>query len=217
MGLIYKITNKLNNKSYIGQTHKSLEIRWKRHCWQSEYKKNMPICLAIKKYGKENFSVEEITQCSSQKELDEKEIFYVNIFNTFSPHGYNLKAGQARGICSEETKKKISESNKGKKVTDETKRKLSDSHKGYKVKQETKEKLSKINKGKIPPKHVAEAAIKHHQKDYIITFPDGLKIEITNMKLFCKNNNLSESSMCLVAKGKQNNHKGFKVKYKGVE
>ena len=62
MGYIYKITNKINNKIYIGQTNRTIEIRWKEHC--RHLNSNMPICRAIKKYGESNFLVEELEECS---------------------------------------------------------------------------------------------------------------------------------------------------------
>ena len=55
-GKIYKITNKVNGKIYVGQTIKSLKERFQKHCWGTTYKDkyhlNMAIKKAIKKYGK---------------------------------------------------------------------------------------------------------------------------------------------------------------------
>ena len=58
-GIIYKITNTINNKIYIGQTIQSLQNRWKRHCSNKGTidELNMVIKKAILKYGKENFEV----------------------------------------------------------------------------------------------------------------------------------------------------------------
>lgn len=207
--IIYKITNNVNNKLYIGQTTVSLQQRWQRHCWASESKKNMPISLAIAKYGKNNFSIEIICTCDSQSELDKKEIYYATLYNTFSPNGYNLRAGNGPGSMSDETKIKISLSNKGKKRSDETRKRLSESHKGHKHAQSTKDKLSMKNKGKIPPDHVREAAIRWNEKSYWVTFPDGTTRHITNMKRFCQTYGLSPSKMCNVAKKRSKHHKKF--------
>ena len=211
--IIYKITNNINEKLYIGQTTVSVCKRWQRHCWASEYKKNMPISLAIAKYGKENFAIEILDTCNNQVELDEQEIYYAKLYNTFCPNGYNLRAGSGPGSMSEETKRKISLANKGKKRSEETRRKLSESHKGYKHKESTKQKLSDLNRGKIPPKQVREASIRSSQKSYLITHPDGSTENIVNMRKFCRIHNLSPSKMCLVAQGKRSQHKGFMTNY----
>lgn len=210
--VIYKITNLINSKCYIGQTTVSVEKRWKRHCWASEYKKNMPIALAIAKYGKENFSVEVLHVCESQDELDAQEIHYAKLHDTFCPNGYNLRAGNGPGSMSEETKQKIRLANKGKTRSDETRKKLSESHKGNKLTESTKKKLSRLNKGKVPPDQVRQASIQHNQRSYTVIFPDGTIRNIVNMKNFCDDHNLSPSKMCLVAQGKRQQHKGFSAK-----
>ena len=91
MGYIYKITNKMNNKIYIGQTNRTIEIRWKEHC--RHLNKNMPICRAIKKYGKSNFLVEELEECPNNK-LDEREQYWIKYFDSFNKeNGYNATFG----------------------------------------------------------------------------------------------------------------------------
>lgn len=88
---IYKITNKLNNKVYIGQSN-NIQRRFEEHKYQE---KNSAIHNAIKKYGLENFNFEIIEECSLE-ELDEKEIFWIKYYNSFED-GYNLTlGGQAR-------------------------------------------------------------------------------------------------------------------------
>jgi group I intron endonuclease len=97
IGSIYKITNLLNNKVYIGQTIQKLSDRWNRHCNMncSEAEHNMIIKKAIIKYGKENFSIEIIETCDS-KYLNEKEKYYINKFNTYK-EGYNSTLGGQKG------------------------------------------------------------------------------------------------------------------------
>lgn len=87
-GYIYKITNKVNNMSYIGQTRYTVEFRWRQH----QHKKDS--CYfhrAIHKYGIENFNVETLEECDVSK-LNEREIFYIAKYNTFNK-GYNLTIG----------------------------------------------------------------------------------------------------------------------------
>lgn len=89
---IYKITNKLNGHSYIGQST-NIENRWKAHKnpynWEREIRK--PLYLAFKKYGIENFSFEVIEQCDSDM-LDSKEKFWIDYYNTYK-NGYNQTSG----------------------------------------------------------------------------------------------------------------------------
>ena len=56
MGFIYKITNNINQKSYIGKTERSIEVRYKEHLRHRNYL-NLPLYKAFNKYGIENFSI----------------------------------------------------------------------------------------------------------------------------------------------------------------
>lgn len=86
---IYKITNKLNGKSYIGQSI-DIKKRWEQHIKNSGSNKN-PMYIDFKKYGTDNFLFEIIEECSKEK-LDEKEIYWIKYFNTYYK-GYNLTTG----------------------------------------------------------------------------------------------------------------------------
>lgn len=93
MGYIYKITNKINNKAYIGQTRFTIEIRWAKHLKDSKIEKikERPLYRAFNKYGIENFIIEKLEECSNEY-LNEREIFYISLFNSFK-EGYNLTNG----------------------------------------------------------------------------------------------------------------------------
>ena len=82
---IYKITNLINGKSYIGQSV-HIERRWTEHCLPSA---TSLIARKIKEYGKENFSFEIIEECTSE-ELDQKEEYYIHFYNSLVPNGYNI-------------------------------------------------------------------------------------------------------------------------------
>ena len=88
---IYKITNKLSGKTYIGQSN-DIERRLKEH----KHKKDIPVEMAIQKYGVENFIFEVLEECAID-ELDEKEKYYINLYNTYRGNGYNCNEG---GGCS---------------------------------------------------------------------------------------------------------------------
>lgn len=93
---IYKITNKINNQCYIGQSI-CIEERWKEHirCSKDLSNKNS-IYLAIRKYGIENFDFEIIEECNSVDELDEKEINWIAYYNSYN-NGYNMTRGGTAG------------------------------------------------------------------------------------------------------------------------
>jgi len=209
-GIIYLLKNKLNGKCYVGQTIKTLEERIYRHKYKSDNKK-MPISSAIKKYKFENFESTVLKECFSQEELDTSEIYFVNSLNTWAPNGYNLRAGKGRGALSEETKRKIGLGNKGKKASDETKKKLSEAHKGFKVSEITKKKLSIINKGKKPHINTNIGASLKNSKHYILINPQGELINVFNMKKFCKENNLQNSNMSSLVRGKIKSYKGYRM------
>ena len=84
---IYKITKKENGKSYIGQSN-DIERRFQEH----KSKTDIPIELAIQKYGINAFDFDVIEECSLDK-LDEREIYWISYYNTFKGFGYNCNSG----------------------------------------------------------------------------------------------------------------------------
>lgn len=90
-GYIYKTTNLVNGKIYIGQ-HKSTNFDARY------YGSGLLLREALKKYGKDNFTIEVIEECASKKELDEKEIYYIYLFDAMnSDIDYNLSLGGTGG------------------------------------------------------------------------------------------------------------------------
>lgn len=96
-GTIYLITNTINNKKYVGQTIFTVKQRFLEHinCAKNGNNIHMPIAHAIKKYGAENFRIEELCKCK-EEDLDQKEQYYIQKYNTFS-NGYNATLGGANG------------------------------------------------------------------------------------------------------------------------
>lgn len=93
---IYRITNKLNGKSYIGQS-KDIMSRWQQHIWHSEkHDINFILSNALRKYGKDMFIWEILEECP-QDELNQREIFYINKYRTYigfdDCDGYNMTLG----------------------------------------------------------------------------------------------------------------------------
>jgi len=136
-GEIYKMTNKVNNKSYIGQAKKymgELEKEWGTNgrC-DSHFREAISgkkdhcrlLNNAIRKYGKNNFECTKICDCLNKKDMDEKEKIYIKQFNTLTPNGYNLNEGGFSGKDNIETKEKKKKSHIGKKHSEQTKKYIS--------------------------------------------------------------------------------------------
>lgn len=103
--VIYKITNKITGKCYIGQTIMTLQKRWQAH----NYSKRCYILnAAIKKHGKENFLVEEIASYTNLEDLNNAEEYYIDWYNCLTPNGYNLTIGGVAPKHSMSTKTKMS-------------------------------------------------------------------------------------------------------------
>lgn len=111
---IYKITNNVNGKIYIGKSQ-DIYNRW----WQHEYEFEREIHYnphfqrAWTKYGKDNFIFEIIEECTLDN-IDEKEIYWIDKYNATNPdYGYNLRAGGEGGALSEDVKERIGISQRG--------------------------------------------------------------------------------------------------------
>ena len=157
MGYVYKITNTVNNKAYIGiSIHEPTQGRIKNHL---SGRGNRIIANAVKKYGKDVFTYEILEANVFDEFLPDLEVAYITNFNTVAPHGYNLDSGGGgAGSPSEDTLRKMSEARKGKKrppFSAEHRRKLSEASKGENNpfygkthSAETRRKLSQANKGR---------------------------------------------------------------------
>lgn len=127
--VIYKITNAVNGKVYIGQTIQPLKNRWNHHLFNARHGSEYAIHSAIRKYGEDNFDIEIIDTATSRDELDLKEIYWIKTYNSVSPNGYNLCTGGRSPKFTEEIKEKISGDNhwtKRKSFSEETLRKKHD-------------------------------------------------------------------------------------------
>lgn len=118
---IYKITNNINNKGYVGQTTQDcIEKRWSNHKSEGKF----AIGQAIDKYGPENFTFEVIDKASDMDDLNKKEIEYIATLDTMAPNGYNLHEGGRNSRLTQETKDKISKAHMGKIISETSKLKM---------------------------------------------------------------------------------------------
>ena len=93
--IVYLVGNTVNGKRYVGITTKTLEERWRQHCWLAENDGCQAVYRAMRRYGIKAFEIQQIDKANSLEELLEKERFYINAFATFTTtgHGYNMTLG----------------------------------------------------------------------------------------------------------------------------
>lgn len=94
MGYIYCIVNLYNKKKYVGKTITTIEERFQEHYTESQKTrhKNRPLYKAFNKYGIDNFIVGCIEEVENDK-LSDREIFWIEVLNTYGKNGYNATKG----------------------------------------------------------------------------------------------------------------------------
>lgn len=173
---IYKITNKLNNKIYVGSGI-DIKNRWNLHKFKLKNNKHHSIKLqrSYNKHGIDHFIFEVLEYCSKDV-LIEREQYWIDTLNSYNK-GYNCNpiAGSCLGSKrTQKTKNKISKAKLGLKRDEITKKKISETMKGKnsgrpswnsgkKISKEHKEKISKSLSGSKNPnygKKLSEETIK---------------------------------------------------------
>lgn len=163
---IYKITNLLNGKMYIGQhTTENLDDGYMGSGRIIKY--------AITKYGKENFRKEWLMFCEDKEELNYMERVYVDQTWVDRADTYNLQTGGDHRVLSEESRRKmgegVSRALKGRKLSEEHKRNLSASLKGWHQSEESNRKNSEWHKGRHPSEETRQKLKETHtgEKNYL--------------------------------------------------
>lgn len=144
---IYVITNKANNKKYVGQSI-DVQIRLCRHITELIKGKHCNIHLqnSFIKHGIENFSFEPLVQCK-QEMLNDLEIYYIGLFKSFDKSkGYNKTYGGETPNHTKETRNKISNTQKGRKLPKEWRDNIVNALIGREVTKETRNKIGEKNR-----------------------------------------------------------------------
>ena len=230
--IIYKITNKINNKCYIGQTIKTLRIRKSQHIRNIKYKK-YPLHKALYKYGLEDFSWEIICECKSREKLNEMECYYIDYYNSHvSKSGYNVALGGSGG-----------ESRYGEDNPQSQSYEITDPDKNIYIIKGLNNFCKKHNLNSGTMSTVARGKRKHYKNwrceyiseelrtkanirrrlikntiNYSVTSPAGQLVIVGEHKehtlgSFCTQHNLNLSSMMCVASGQRKQHKGWRCEY----
>lgn len=155
MYTVYQHKNKINGKIYIGITKQKPEQRW-RH--GEGYKSSPHFYAAIQKYGWDNFEHNILFQNLTKEDACQKEQELIIKFNSMNrEYGYNSTSGGDVFIMNDETKQKISQAMMGNKnglghpCSEEKKKKISEAQKGKKLTEEHKQKLSEAAKKRHTP------------------------------------------------------------------
>ena len=145
--IIYKAKNIVNGKIYIGQTINTLNHRKLGHLHHANNNSDTYFARAIRKYGIDNFKWQVVCICPNLDVLNEQEQYYISFYGSMN-NGYNLTSGGLNCEPSEETKKKISESLKGKAKSKDHRKKISISRKGARFSEEHLKNLSIAHQGR---------------------------------------------------------------------
>lgn len=208
MYYIYKITNCKSPKIYIGVTN-DFEKRIREHSYGNG---DGLLARSVRKYGWDCFSYEIIEKTENR----EREIYYIKEYNSKHPYGYNLTEG-GEGCTgyqvSDQSREKMRKAKIGKKLSENHKKKIGESNKGRIHSKETRKKIAialtnnKNFKGHTFDDETLEKLSKAKSKNWTIKNPDGIVLKVYNMRKFCLENNLSPSAISLVLSGKVPHHK----------
>ena len=232
-----------NGKCYIGITNQKPHRRWANG---GGYYRQKLLHKAIVKYGWDNITHEVLCTNLTKKEAEQKEIELIAHYKSNDTrYGYNLtKGGATHETVTEETKEKISqklknrklkplsdeakqkisEKNKGRKVSTKTRQKISEHNKGRKLTEEWKQKISKANKGKIRTeehKNNLSKSNKGKPKDKLKKPVEQWDLNGTLIKTYNslteaeKETGVPKAKICRVCKGGRKTSGGYVWKYGG--
>lgn len=223
--IIYKVTNKINGKMYVGCTTKTLKARKRGHVSESRGRCCHAIHKAIKYYGENNFDWEVIDKALTQQEMFDKETYYIQFYDTYK-NGYNSTLGADNTTLgyrfNDEQKEYFREIRAGKnngnynhkwskeqkKNASITMKRIADEHKANGIINPAKrpEVREKIRNGKI-------GELNPHACKWCVTSPDETEYVFTGgLKRFLKEHHVNYSMMLRVINGKKSNHKGWKIR-----
>jgi group I intron endonuclease len=127
MVTIYLLYNKVNGKEYLGQTKGLLERRWQQHVYSSSVGSKYPLHCAIRKHGPSSFELYKIGECVDKAQSGRVERILICSLRNYAGC-YNATVGGEGGHDSPEFGRKISERQRGRKLSDETKRKIGEAN-----------------------------------------------------------------------------------------
>lgn len=225
--LIYRATNNINGKVYIGKTIKSLRSRISEHKSDINRGQIFYFQRALIKYGFDNFTWDVLDETNSLDELNRLEIQYIDTYDSKNKDkGYNIADGGMGGgnrcgaILSESTKTKISNSKRG--ISwgthrDETKQIISTKLTGRQFTESHKDKLKKARSNRIISTETKQRMRQSSKgriniKKFKLVDPSGIVYETTHgLTTFCSEHGLSAPNLHKILKGERTHHKGWSI------
>jgi group I intron endonuclease len=215
--IIYKATNKLNQKSYIGKTERTLSIRMNEHF--GELKKDTITTYfhrALRKYGIDNFEFTILVETDSLSNLDELEIKFIKELRTLKPSGYNITEGGTGGNTyrnldkthREEIIKKSSDTRK-KNYLLNPERKIKRSN----ISKEFWEKISQDEASFFEYKRNISRGLRDSWKDKILTDEDRIKYSTAQKNRFLKETSIEKEERIRKFKETSGTSKQWKLTY----
>ena len=229
VGYIYLVTDTTNGMKYTGKHHYHIEGQL-----DPNYHGSGVIIKNIYKKRPETLKEEYIKTCYSEEEMCSDEQYYIKLFKTLWPNGYNLTEGGDGCVHCEETRKKMSQSRSGEKNhfygkhhSDETKKKIGEKskgrkgwNKGMKMSDEFKRKNSESHKGlqvgeKNPMfgKHHSDETKKKLSKKVLQFTLDGVFIREWESTQECGRNGFNQGHVAACCRGERKSAYGFKWCY----
>ncbi len=177
--LVYKLTNKINGKAYIGITSRDESARWSEHKVRAKQGvRNSRLYDAIRKYGPDTFSREVIASASTEDELRKLERRYIQEFDTYE-NGYNSNLGGYGFLhFPEHIRIKIGLAQKGKFVPPKTREKMSLA------------KLGNKECAKNFAEHTSKGGLNPRSRSFRFRFPDGNEHVVKGLRAFARTHGL---------------------------
>lgn len=229
-GLVYRLTNTVNGKVYIGQTTKPLAVRWASHVSARRSKCRL-VAHAILKYGPGTFKVEALGYCPDRETLDEAERLFIEVHGSLSPGGYNLSSGGESAFThSPETCQRKSEAHRRRYQDQAQRERQSRNAKIHWARPEVKTKAAQSQAAAWTPEARAaqsartadsgRAALVDARKKAVAArsipvavYPEGggEPMQFKSCTEACRALGLDPASVSACINGKNNTHKGFRI------
>lgn len=195
MYTVYKITNRVNGKCYIGITSRTAEIRWEEHLSRARCGvRNSRLYDAVRKYGEDSFDLQALATADTEDKVRALERFHILAAGSYD-NGYNCNLGGAGFLFfPAHIREKISAAQKGKIIPVEARRKMS---------------LAKIGDSRCATnfgEHTEKGAKNPKSRTYLIRFPDGSEHVVTGIRGFCRENGLQHAKL-----GSRGRTKGYSI------
>ena len=192
MGIIYVWTNKNTSKHYVGQTIDPDQRKANHICEAFKRGSDYYFHRSLRKHGLDAFTYEVIEENIERCDLNDRENYYIDKYNSIWPNGYN----QCRANSLDEIAiQKMSETKKRQWLE------LDEEEKKRRV-----EILRKANIGKPQSENQKKKAAEANQKEWLITHPDGKQEKIVNLEKYCRDKGWNRNGQSNLVRGK---YRGF--------